>query len=244
MSADLFRRVVDVDHVHLRARHHDVAHLHVGDTAARPRSWTARRRRSGCARRRHAAESSSCSRSSGSRSSSVARRSSRFGSTGMGPCSKVRVGITEGSKDFAFTRFHPCGVAGAGLVVIALQMQHTMHDQVREVGVAVLLCSAASRSTTGRHSTRSPSSSALGGIWKGQHVGGVVLAAIVAVERRPSSTSTRRTVTSGSARCSLRVPSGAPAARVGAPTFPAGYWHAATPSGLRPAYSVLAACFS
>ncbi len=48
----------------------------------------------------------------------------------------VRVGIAQRSENLAFLSFHALRILNAGFVVIALKMQHTMHDQMGEVRIA------------------------------------------------------------------------------------------------------------
>ena len=94
-------------------------------------------------------------------------------------------------------RFHLQRLAFAGFVVVALRMQRAVHQQMRVVRLpGVLRCSRASRSTTGAHSTRSAITTGSLRVVEGQHVGRVVLAAILRLSSRPSSSPTMRTVIS------------------------------------------------
>src|SRR5512146_614817 len=75
----------------------------------------------------------SCSRSSGSRSSSAERRSSRLGRDGsfMRVASFYRVGVVESetAQNADLGPFHARGMRLL-LVVVALQVQHAVHHQV------------------------------------------------------------------------------------------------------------------
>jgi hypothetical protein len=104
---------------------------------------------------------------------------------------------SRGAQDLAF-RFHDAGV-GAVLVIVSLQVQHTMHDQVGEMRLQRLALRgglahdhhrhAPGREVAGQHRRAR--------VGEGQHVGGVILAAVLRVQRAPlGSASTKRTVTS------------------------------------------------
>ena len=152
-------------HDHLRARHHDVAHLDLGDLQHALEHRRARRRRSGRARAPRASMSVSCS------TSAARRRATRrcVAATGrVGPllsslmpvvpvASGVGIRIPESAQDFHFEALHAPRWRGA-LVVVAEQVQRAVHHHVRPVrreGLALLARLA--RATTGAQITRSPS---------------------------------------------------------------------------------------
>jgi hypothetical protein len=86
-------------------------------------------------------------------------------------------------------------------VVVALQMQHTMHNHVGVVGFRrlALLLGLALDHLAAQHQV---AANALAGfVGEGEHVGGVVLAPVVAIEGLPFDAATKRTATSaGSAQ--------------------------------------------
>ena len=133
-------RIVAPDEHHLRARHHDVAHLEVARPPARPRAWSAHRHRAGRARRPRAASPSSSSRSCGSPrealGESLQPAAGRVEVLGH-QAAPIGIGEAQAAQHRDLTALHAVGVRVA-LVIVADEVQRAVHDEVRPVRAQAL----------------------------------------------------------------------------------------------------------
>jgi hypothetical protein len=202
--------VVDVDHVHLRARDHQVARLH-SETCSTPSIIDSA---SASSRLRSCAECSSLDQLVAVLGLAHQQRRQALEQGRLGSCRMPAGVLSDGSEYRVALRRHT-GVGSkpsrARIAARAPPSRARRGAPSRGRGPARaacrappgarsgprggLPCSRASRRTTGTHSTMSPHDGRAR-VVEGQHVGGVVLAAVVAVQPRPSAAPTKRSVIS------------------------------------------------
>ena len=95
----------------------------------------------------------------------------------------VGIGEAEGDEDRAFARLHRLGLGRRARGRSPAHAGRRAPAGARSAPRAAMPCSPASRSTTGAQSTRSATTVGCALVVEGQHVGRVVLAAVLAVER-------------------------------------------------------------
>jgi hypothetical protein len=174
LGHELLDRLLDVDHVHLRARDHDVAHLHLGDGERAlgdgQRVGVEQVALIGRAQQLH--QVCAVGRLAQDQRGQALEQAGSGGSVIAGSAILPRRDRrTRGAAGCGSPALHARGVASSQMVVAA-QVQHAVHHQVRVMRAQrlALLASLPSRSPDGKARRRRCRA-----VGKRQNVGGVVL---------------------------------------------------------------------
>ena len=152
-------RIVAPHEHHLRARHHDVAHLQVADRAARPRACRARRHRPGRARglAQHREQLRAVLRLAG-QAVRQALQPAAGGARGPWPSlqSSGRGWRSRGARSTAISRRSMRRASRGALVVVADRCSVPCTTRCAQCARSVLPCARASRAARRAQITRSP----------------------------------------------------------------------------------------